>query len=129
MGELLASKPGKDLICMDGARIVHEAISVMREEGISQIPVTDQGALVGLLTEADVLDYLTSGSGDASVQLADVMRRSVPTVEAQTALAALDEMIDIAGSVVVIDGDRHPVQILTKIDLVEWLVPRADQVS
>ena len=56
------------------------------------------------------------------------MRRSVPTVEAQTALGALDEMIDIAGSVVVIDSGRKPIQILTKIDLVEWLVPRSGQV-
>ena len=129
VSELLASKPGKDLICMDGGRIVHDAITVMREKGISQIPVTEQGALVGLLTETDVLDFLTSGSGDATVELVDVMRRSVPTVEAQTALGALDEMIDIAGSVVVIDGDRRPIHILTKIDLVEWLVPRAGQVS
>ena len=57
------------------------------------------------------------------------MRRSVPTVESQTGLGALDEMIEIAGSVVVIDAQRRPVQILTKIDLVEWLVPRADQVQ
>ena len=85
-------------------------------------------ALSGLLTEADVLEFLTNGGGDAGVPVADAMRRSVPTVEAQTALAALDEMIDITGSVVVIDAERRPIQILTKIDLVEWLVPRADRV-
>jgi hypothetical protein len=38
-------------------------------------------------------------------------------------------MFDIANSVVVIDSDGKPVEILTKIDLVEWLVPRAEQPS
>lgn len=129
VAELLAAKRGKELIHLDQDKTIHEAIGLMREKGISQIPVTRQGALTGLLTEADVLDFLTSGSGDATVKLVDVMRRSVPTVEAQTALGALDEMIDIAGSVVVIDRERRPIQILTKIDLVEWLMPRADRVS
>jgi cystathionine beta-synthase len=128
VSELLRAKPVHELICLEQDHPVHEAITLMREKAISQIPVTREGGLSGLLTEADVLDFLTSGSGDANVKLVDVMRRSVPTVEPQTPLAALDEMIDIAGSVVVIDKERRPVQILTKIDLVEWLMPRADKV-
>jgi len=128
VSDLLASKPAQELICLGHDRPVREAIELMRAKGISQIPVTHDGALCGLVTEADLLDYLTTGAGEANVRLADVMRRSVPTVEAQTGLGALDEMIDIAGSVVVIDAERRPIQILTKIDLVEWLVPRADQV-
>jgi cystathionine beta-synthase len=128
VSDLLANKPVIELICLEQDRPVHEAIALMREKGISQIPVTGSGALVGLVTEADLLDFLTSGGGDADVPLTNAMRRSVPTVEPQTALGALDEMIDIAGSVVVIDEGRRPVQILTKIDLVEWLVPRAGQV-
>jgi cystathionine beta-synthase len=129
VSDLLASKPVQELICLGHDRPVREAIELMRAKGISQIPVTDDGALCGLVTEADLLDYLTTGAGEANVRLADVMRRSVPTVEAQTGLGALDEMIDIAGSVVVIDAERRPIQILTKIDLVEWLVPRADRVQ
>ena len=128
VSDLLESKPVIELICLEQDRPVNEAIGLMREKGISQIPITANGALVGLVTEADLLDFLTIGGGGAGVPLADAMRRSVPTVESQTALGALDEMIDIAGSVVVIDSERRPVQILTKIDLVEWLVPRAGQV-
>ena len=129
VADLLASKPALDLICLEQDRNAQEAVALMREKGISQIPITDRGALVGLLTESALLEFLTSGGGEAHARLASVMRRSVPTVESQTALGALEEMIDIAGSVVVIDGERRPVSILTKIDLVEWLVPRADQVQ
>ncbi|RKZ11462.1 cystathionine beta-synthase [bacterium] len=129
VADLLKAKPGRELICLDQGQKVNEAVTLMREEGISQIPVTADGALAGLVTEAALLDFLTSGTGDGSSDLVGVMLRSVPTVEAQTAIAALEEMIEIAGSVVVIDDARKPVQILTKIDLVEWLVPRADQVS
>jgi cystathionine beta-synthase len=126
---LVAAKPGHRLIQLGRETPVQEAIAILREQGISQIPVTDGEALVGLLTEDDVLDFLTSGSGDGSVRIGDVMQRSMPTVEMNTQLAALEEIFDIANCVVVIDADRRPIEILTKIDLVEWLVPRADQLS
>ena len=51
-----------------------------------------------------------------------VMDRSVPTVERTTPLSALQEVLLQSGSAVVVDEERRPVTILTKIDLVEWLV-------
>jgi cystathionine beta-synthase len=101
---------------------VSRAIELMRKEAISQIPVTHDGALTGLLTEQDLLEFLTSGQKDPRIRLIDVMSRSVPTVHHTTPLASLDEMLEITGSVVVVDAARHPLQILTKIDLVEWLL-------
>ena len=122
VGEMTASKNGKPLITLDQGEHLSVAIELMRREGISQIPITGGGRLSGLLTEKDLLEFLTSGERDTNVHLIDVMRRSVPTVLPTTPLSALDDMLDITGSVVVVDEDRRPQHILTKIDLVEWLV-------
>ena len=122
VGDLAGDKNGRELICLEEGEPVTRAIEIMRKEGISQIPVTRDGSLTGLLTEQDLLEFLTSGQKDASIRLVDVMRRSVPTVHHSTPLASLDEMLDLTGSVVVVDDDRRPRHILTKIDLVEWLL-------
>lgn len=122
--DLAAKKPSQKLVTLEESANVAQAIELMRAEGISQIPVISEGSLVGLLTEEDLLHYLTSGQKDRSVGVREVMRRSVPTVDEGTPLASLEEMIELAGSAVVVDGDRRPTQILTKIDLVEWLLQR-----
>ncbi len=122
VAEMTHSKNGRTLITLDQQESLTRAIDLMRNEGISQIPITADGQLSGLLTEKDLLEFLTSGERDPNVHLIDVMRRSVPTVLETTPLSALDEMLDLTGSVVVVDENRHPQHILTKIDLVEWLV-------
>jgi predicted transcriptional regulator len=50
-----------------------------------------------------------------------VMSRQFPTVTDETPLATLQEMLLETGSVVVISKDRIAVQVITKIDLVEWI--------
>jgi cystathionine beta-synthase len=45
----------------------------------------------------------------------------VPTVEETTAIGTLQEILMYASCAVVIDGQRRPTHILTKIDLVDWL--------
>jgi predicted transcriptional regulator len=50
------------------------------------------------------------------------MDRSAPQVELSTPLATLQEVLLKSGSAVVVDGQRRPVSIVTKIDLVEWLI-------
>ncbi len=120
--DLAADKPSQQLVTLDHRERIVRATELMRGEGISQIPVTADQKLVGLLTEEDLLQYLTSGQKDPEISVSEVMLRSVPTVDETTPLASLEEMLEMAGSAVVVDGERRPIQILTKIDLVEWLV-------
>ena len=94
----------------------------MRKRGISQIPVMMDGRVAGLLSEADLLQFLSSGQGSSRTDVSAIMNRSVPTVENSTPLATLQEVLLHSGSAVVVDANRKPVTILTKIDLVEWLV-------
>lgn len=111
----------RDVISLEHSSTVNEAIALMTTRGISQIPVTHAGSLIGLVKEEALLKYLSSGEITTGSTLADVMDRFVPTVEETTPVSALQEILMYSTCAVVIDGQRRPKHILTKIDLVDWM--------
>jgi cystathionine beta-synthase len=123
---LLTKGKGK-VVTIDHGATVDKVIALMTERGISQIPVTHNGTLIGMVREGDIFQYLASGEIDGSSKVIDVMDRFVPTVEEQTGIGALQEILMYEPCAVVIDQKRVPQHIVTKIDLVDWLCknPRA----
>lgn len=119
VGILLKSKP--QLISLKHSATVDEAITVMTSRGISQIPVTHAGSLIGMVKEEAILKYLSSGEITTGSALVDVMDRFVPTVEETTPIGALQEILMYSSCAVVIDQSRRPTHIVTKIDLVDWM--------
>jgi cystathionine beta-synthase len=120
----LIGKSSKELVTLDVHALPADAIELMRSKGISQIPLTDEGRLVGLVHEDGLLQYLASGQAADGAELSSIMQRAVPTVGASSPISALESILQSAPCAVIIDGDRKPISILTKIDLVEWLVAR-----
>jgi CBS domain-containing protein len=49
----------------------------MKERGVSQLPVLDEGRLVGIVTESDLLGKLVEGRASLSSTVAEVMFRNV----------------------------------------------------
>jgi len=126
IGKLLADKPDKALHTLEASATAEEAITLMRSEGISQIPVTDGGKLVGILREDGLLQTMAAGQDVMGQSVSSMMDRSVPTVRANTPVSALDTIFETQGCAIVLDDGNQPVQILTRIDLVEWLLARAE---
>jgi cystathionine beta-synthase len=116
----LCKEKGK-LISLPHSATIDEAVEQMTTEGISQIPITHAGALIGVVREEDVLEYLCSGEITKGSVVGEVMDRAIPTVEEGTPIKALQDMLMYAPCAIVIDGQRRPLQIITKIDLVDWL--------
>lgn len=112
------------LVLAEDTQRIDEVIRVMREHGISQLPVTSGGVLVGIVSEADVMTFLGSGEGSASALVSKCMNRHVPVVGMQTPLSTLEESLRKSTAVVVVNDDRHPVSILTRIDLLHFLLQR-----
>ena len=93
----------------------------MREKGISQLPVTSGGVLVGMVTEADLMNFLGSGEGTASALVSKCMTRHVASVSGADAdLGARGAAEQDARR-----GRRRrppcPVNILSRIDLLHFL--------
>jgi acetoin utilization protein AcuB len=58
--EEIMSRP---VVVVEPGRALEDAVRLMRVEGIRALPVTEAGRLVGLLTEADVLDLFVAARG------------------------------------------------------------------
>ena len=119
--EHIVSKIGdRELITIELSAGADEAIRLMKKQGISQLPVTYNSSLVGIITEDHLLQNLSSSLKEDN-KIEDILERSVPTVELSTPLAVLQDTVIKNGFSIVLNDKKEPVQILTKIDLVDWM--------
>lgn len=112
------------LVVAEDTQTLGQVVEVMRTRGISQLPVTSGGVLVGMVSEADVMAFIESGEGTAHALVSKVMNRYVPVVGPQTPISTLEETLRKSAAVVVVDEARHPTSILTRIDLLHFLLDR-----
>jgi cystathionine beta-synthase len=109
------------LVVAEDTDTLREVVERMRERGISQLPVTSGGVLVGMVTEADLMNFLGSGEGTPTALVSKCMTRHVASVGLATPISALEELLSKNPAVVVVDERRCPVGILARIDLLHFL--------
>lgn len=119
----ILSKDAKrpQLACADDTQTVAQVVDTMRAKGISQLPVTSGGVLVGIVSEADLMEFLGSGAGHAHALISKCMNRQVAVVGLQTPVSTLQEMLRQSNAAVVVDDHRRPLGIMTRIDLLDYL--------
>lgn len=121
VGELDAAVRHERLFTLDETASTRQAVTMMKSHYISQIPVTKDGKLTGIIKEESLLHHLAGARQSSETTVSSIMERSVPAVDLQTPLSALQELLVNYGSVVVVNTKYEPTNILTKIDLVQWL--------
>jgi cystathionine beta-synthase len=122
VGDILAKEAKRPkLLCAEDVQSVGQAIDTMRAKGISQLPVTSGGVLVGIVSEADLMEYLGSGAGHISALVSKCMNRQVPVVGLNTPISTLQETLRQSNAAVVVDEQRKPLSIMTRIDLLDYL--------
>lgn len=98
------------------------AVSIMKESGYSQLPVLEAGKVVGIVNEDSLLNYLLGGQILNSSPVAMAMdRTTVACATEDTPLSAVQELLNNSGCVVVVNKENAPIDLITKIDLVEWI--------
>ena len=120
-GSLIAKLPARELITACGEDTLGAAVSRMKDSGISQLPVLEDGRLVGIVTESDLLRRIVDGHAQLDAKVAEVMFRNVETVHESAPARSLLEMFSRESVGVVVNDDHQPVGILTKIDIVDHL--------
>jgi CBS domain-containing protein len=116
---------------------LREAAHAMHARGLKRVPVVDEaGRLVGVLGRLDILSSLAAGHAHPLTRrtpglplqhrtVADIMERDVPSVTESVGLLELLERLveSTVKRVVVVDGERRPVGIVTDTDLVSRIDP------
>ena len=126
VGDICAAEAGMKppLVVAEDTQTLGQVVQVMRTRGISQLPVTSGGVLVGIVSEADVMAFMGSGEGSTQALVSKCMNRHVPVVGAHTPISTLEESLRQSSAVVVVDDARRPTSILTRIDLLDFLLER-----
>jgi len=126
MGDVLRTMPPRELLTTTSSDLVADAVMIMKEKGISQLPVVDDGKLVGIVTETDVLSRIVEGHASLASAVAEVMFRNVAKVYLGDDAGRLGEIFADGLVALVVDDDEHLHGVITKMDLVDVLTKHVE---
>ena len=123
LSEVLAVKSVAGLIAAHVDDRMTDVIAAMKSHDISQMPVLhSDGALAGLVTEVDLLKHMLENGHTHSVDetIASIVSATQAVFSINTSIeTALPAFLD--GQVALITENEHPVGILTKIDVLDFI--------
>lgn len=123
LGEILALKPYKGLFTASLNDRMVDVIALMKQHDISQVPVlSPEETLAGIVTEVDLLNHMLTNSKTHSPDetIASIVH---PAEAAFPPYTLLEEVLPAiaAGHVILVVDAGHPVGILTKIDILDYI--------
>jgi cystathionine beta-synthase len=99
---------------------LRSAFARMRAADVSQLPVIENGQLVGLIDESDLLDRLVADPRAFETKVRDAMSAHLKTVRASAPVKELMPLFAENYVPVVVDND-HFLGLITRIDLINEL--------
>jgi cystathionine beta-synthase len=121
--ELLEAKAEPGIICAPLETPMTEVINQMKEYDISQIPALHpDGTLAGMVAEVDLLKYMLEAGHEHS-QSETIAAIAQPADAIFSIQASLEDALPsvMEGNVIIVTEGDHPVGILTKIDMLDFI--------
>lgn len=117
--DIIASRNGSyRLVVSQKNDTVKDAIHLMNQKGVSQIPVVEDGQVVGSITDSKLLSKIIENPELKDAKVSEVMENSMKFVALDSTLDVLSSMLEKEKAVLVRD-DKHQIHIVTKHDLLE----------
>ena len=111
-----------NIVYVSPADSLGDAISVMTDHGISQVPVLDGGEVVGSLNETRILSRLIESPESRDDRVKEMMGDPFPVVAESLQIDELTAQLDqVSGAVLVRDDENNGFQIITRSDLISAL--------
>lgn len=118
VGELLAKRGRVPIISVSPLDKAAEAIRLLRRHGISQMPVLEEGKVVGCIRELTLARLLHTGVDPRQVPVREIMARAMPTVDEHVDLDEIYRLLSSGNSGAVVLRGKEIIGIVTRIDLV-----------
>tara|TARA_R110002072_G_scaffold299632_1_gene475471 strand:- start:37176 stop:37700 length:525 start_codon:yes stop_codon:yes gene_type:complete len=113
------------IVCLPSTATVADAIQSMTEKRVGIVLVVDDGSLVGVFSERDVLVKVAASNVDISkTPVADLMTRNPQTLRGEDELVYALNQMSVGGyrHVPIVDESGHPVAVVSMRDIVEYIV-------
>ncbi len=119
VADILSNRGERSLVTVSASSTVPEVIGRLKLHGISQVPVMDDGRLVGVISETRLLERaLRGGSSESTVR--ELVEANYCTLDAQTVVPVVTELFRRFKVAIVVEGAK-PVDIITRIDLIDYI--------
>jgi len=117
--EIIAGRgPGYELVVVQKSDKVKDAIALMNNKSVSQIPVLEQGNVIGSITDNKLLLKIIENPDLKNAAVENVMENSMKFVAMDSTLDVLSSMVEKEKAVLVRD-ENHLIHIITKHDILE----------
>ncbi|MBA2423391.1 MAG: pyridoxal-phosphate dependent enzyme [Chitinophagales bacterium] len=119
--DIIESKTVRELVTIQQDKNVAQAVAIMTSNGIDQMPVMENGRMVGSLSEAGLLLKLI---GDHSLKVQavkEVMEKPFPIVPSETIIEKLTTMMNREVPAVITYDGLNNMYIITKSDIIRAL--------
>ncbi len=125
---MLRGKSGQlpDLVHTHPSETIAEAVHILQEYGVSQMPVVRAeppvvaAEVAGSVSERDLLDALFTGRARLTDRVEDHMSPALPTIGSSTAASDAVTLLEDADALLVHE-DGKPVGVVTRQDLLAQL--------
>ncbi|MEM7370079.1 MAG: pyridoxal-phosphate dependent enzyme [Bacteroidota bacterium] len=120
--EILQNKSeNQELIILTSDQTLSEAIKLMREADVSQLPVSQNGVIIGSLNESQVLNTILDDPSLKDGPLSQAISDPFPYVLPTTRMSAISKLITKDNPAVLVQSTPQKVDIITKYDLIQSL--------
>ncbi|MHA7130059.1 pyridoxal-phosphate dependent enzyme [Algoriphagus namhaensis] len=117
--DIIAQRNGSfSLVSTQKSDSVRDAIGLMNKTSVSQIPVLENGEVVGSVTDNKLLARIIENPALKDAQVSDVMEDSMKFVALDSTLDVLSSMVEKEKAVLVRDS-ANQIHIITKHDILE----------
>lgn len=120
VGDLIKSRGQRKLVFISPKATVSDAITLLQTTGISQLPVIDDDKSVGSIQEVTIARILHDHSDPDNVKVGDIMARPLPQAEVSVHLDEAYRLLLAGNTGVLAMQDGKVVDIVTRIDLVQY---------
>ncbi len=112
------------VIAIDVASKVREAVDLMRQYDVSQLPVTDLGIMVGSLREEVLMKALLENPKMYDDYVGKVMEKPFPVVDPGADLETVYRLLLRDTPAVIVGKENRLDGIITRIDVIDYLAGR-----
>ncbi len=119
VADLLTRRP-QTLVAASPLDSVQDIVALMKKHGVSQIPLTENGRVFGLITEVRLLKVLLDDPTALDRPVKELAENSFDIVGPDTPVSRLSQIFS-EGNVALVQESDRTVALVTKIDLIDYL--------
>ncbi len=121
--------PGTRLIFATAGETALQALRLMQDNEISQLPVFEDHATIGTVREEEILNLALRGADLKELVLRECMKDPLPVLDLKSPMDRLTYLLTKESQAVLVEMKKDEYEILTKYDLIDMVASLAETQS